>query len=82
MTVSIYSGSTTSGAPFETLTATVGVGGSYSVAVPTSMALAQGTYTAVASQSDRAYILGAQRCDHLYGGHDSTDDGEPHAADG
>ena len=58
VTVSIYSGSTTSGAPFETLTATVGVGGSYSVAVPTSMALAQGTYTAVASQSDRACNIG------------------------
>jgi hypothetical protein len=50
VTVKIYSGSTVGGTPFETLTTTAGVGGSYSV--PASSPFPDGTYTAQASQSD------------------------------
>jgi uncharacterized membrane protein len=49
ITIKIYSGSTATGTPVQTLT-TAAMTGSYSVAV--SPALANGTFTAVASQSD------------------------------
>jgi hypothetical protein len=50
--VAIYSGSSAAGTPVETLSATAGPDGSFSV--PATAALAAGTYTAVASQADRA----------------------------
>ena len=49
VTVKVYSGSTVSGSPVQTLTATE-LGGAWSVAA--SSALPDGTYTAQASQSD------------------------------
>ncbi len=50
-TVRIYSGSTATGSPLQSLTATRGGGGAYSV---NSAALGQGTYTARAEQADAA----------------------------
>ena len=50
ITVKIYSGSTATGTPVQTLTATA-TAGAWSVA---ATALAQGTYTALAQQSDAA----------------------------
>ncbi len=51
VTVRIYTGSNTSGVPLQTLTATRGAGGAYSV---NSATLSQGTYTARAEQIDAA----------------------------
>jgi hypothetical protein len=51
VTVDVYSGSTVTGSPLQTLTTTAS-GGSYSVAP--SSALPNGTYTAQATQSDEA----------------------------
>jgi hypothetical protein len=50
--VKIYTGSTPTGAPIQTLTATRGAGGAYSV--DASTALAEGTYTGRAEQVDDA----------------------------
>ncbi len=50
VSIPIYSGSSASGSPLETLTAATGSGGAYS-AIPTSQ-LPSGTYTAVAQQDD------------------------------
>jgi hypothetical protein len=47
--VSVYSGSSASGTPLQTLSGTVGASGSFSV---TPTVLANGTYTAVAQQDD------------------------------
>ncbi len=55
ITVSLYAGSAASGIPVQTLT-TSAVGAAWSV--PASSALAQGTYTAQAQQSDAAGNLG------------------------
>ena len=52
VTVEVYNGTTASGTPVRTLTATRGTGGSWSVDL--SSPLAQGTYTALAAQSDVA----------------------------
>src|SRR6185437_5632391 len=51
-----FSGLAAAGAPLETLTATAGPDGSFSV--PASASLVPGTYTAVASQTDRAGNVG------------------------
>ena len=57
VTVTVYSGSSASGTPVETLSATVNAtSGAYSVSA--SPALAAGTYTALASQADSAGNLG------------------------
>jgi hypothetical protein len=55
ITVNVYSGSSATGTPVETLTATAS-GGVYSVTA--NPALADGTYTAQASQSDSAGDVG------------------------
>lgn len=52
VTVSVYSGSSASGSPVQTLSAPVGSDGTYSVAP--SSTLADGQYTAVAGQDDLA----------------------------
>jgi Big-like domain-containing protein len=49
VSVSVYSGSSASGTPLQTLSGTVGAGGTFSV---TPSALANGKYTAVAEQDD------------------------------
>ena len=51
VTVQLYTGTAASGTPIQTLTATAGAGGAYSVR---SAPLAEGTYTAQASQFDAA----------------------------
>jgi hypothetical protein len=55
VTIRIYSGSTATGSPVQTLTTTRGGGGSYSTS---STGLSQGTYTARAEQSDAAGSVG------------------------
>src|SRR5262249_15551558 len=54
VTVAIYSGSSATGIPVRTITATVGAGGNYQVTLPAGQALAEGTYTAQATQTDVA----------------------------
>ncbi|HYX88851.1 MAG TPA: Ig-like domain-containing protein, partial [Gaiellaceae bacterium] len=56
VTVRVYSGSSATGTPVETLAATVQAGGSY--AVNASPGLAGGTYTAQAEQTDAAGNVG------------------------
>jgi hypothetical protein len=51
VTVQIYAGATATGTPVQTLSTTAGTGGAFAV---TATALADGTYTAVATQSDSA----------------------------
>ena len=50
LTVKVYTGSSASGTPLQTLTASVGAGGTYSVAAPAP--LNPGTYTAQAEQTN------------------------------
>jgi hypothetical protein len=56
VTVRVYSGSTPTGDPIRTLSATIGAGGAYSVTP--SAPLAEGTYTARAEQADDAGNVG------------------------
>jgi hypothetical protein len=55
VSIAIYAGSTATGAPVQTLSSTPQAGGAYSA---TPAALANGTYTARASQSDAAGNVG------------------------
>src|SRR5207249_4292145 len=52
VTLKIYSGSTATGTPVQTLTVNKGAGGAYTT--PNAATLADGTYTAQASQTDTA----------------------------
>jgi len=54
--VDVYAGASATGTPMQTLTGMAGASGAYSVIV--SPALADGTYTAQASQSDQAGLVG------------------------
>jgi hypothetical protein len=55
VTVSVYSGAGTAGSPIQTLTATVGAGGAWSVGAGS---LAEGTYTVQAQQTDASSNTG------------------------
>ena len=57
VTLKLYPGSTPSGSPLQTLTATIGTGGAYTVLA--SAPLDPGTYTAQAQQSDSAGNTGS-----------------------
>ena len=65
VTVRLYSGSSVSGSPAQTPTATAS-GGAWAVAA--SSALPEGTYTAQASQSDDAGEYGHEHTGHVFRG--------------
>ncbi len=71
-TVRVYQGSDTSGALLQTLTATVGAGGAYSVS---ATRLLSGTYTAEVSQSDATGHTGHSRATFKIVDVDHDDDG-------
>ena len=69
VTVSIYSGQSATGTPVQTLSTTVNPSGSFSVA---SAKLADGTYTAVATQSNSAGLVGVSPSQRLHRRHRRT----------